>query len=306
MPGPHRHLRALLALAVVAALLSGCRSSDGPASARPAVVVTTSIIGELVRAIGGDAVSVRVLIPEGADPHDIEPSATDAARMRQAALVVANGLGLEEGLASALRAARADGVPVLELGPSLDPVDAPGTDHPDPHVWLDPDRWARAAALVVDALADRGIDRTELETRADAWRDQVRATGTDVRSILASVPAGDRLLITNHDALEYFATRFGFKVIGVVIPGGSTLAEPSAADISRLATTMRTSDVRAVFTETTTSPRLVQMLAKEVGGEVAVIELPTDSLDHRDPTYRSLLTTLAHRIADGLATGTNP
>ena len=127
--------------------------------------------------------------------------------------------------------------------------------------------------------------------------------------MLDEIPPSERLLVTNHDALEYFADRFGLEVIGVVIPGGSTLAEPSAADIGELTEVVRSSGVRAVFTENTTSPRLMQRLAKEVGRDVAVIELATDTLGPEGSdtsTYAGLMTTLARRIADGLTTGANP
>ena len=303
-------IRLLVALGLVciAGVSGACGSSSG--SARPHVVATTTVIGELVRSVAGDTVDVEVLIPPGADPHDFEPSAAQAARLRTASLIVADGLGLEERLGAAIDGARRDGVTVLELGPALDPVDVPGTDHPDPHVWLDPERWARAAPLVADALATTtGDDRSGFDSRATTWSNEVRAAGAEARRITDAIPPGDRLLVTNHDALEYFASRFGLKVIGVVLPGGSTLAEPSAADVSRLAEAVRSSGARAVFTENTTSARLMQMLAKEVGHDVAVIELATDTLGSKGSdtsTYAGLLTTLARRIADGLATGKNP
>lgn len=297
------------AVALVLALVLGACSASS-ASAKPRVVVSTSVIGDLVRAVAGDGVDVEVLIPPGADPHDFEASAAQAARLRRSSLVVVDGLGLEERLASAIDGARRDGVPVIELGPALDPIDVPGTDHPDPHVWLDPERWARAAPIVADALATSiGGERSAFDSRATAWSSEVRAAGERARALLASIPSGDRLLVTNHDALEYFADRYGLKVVGVVIPGGSTLAEPSAADISRLATIVRESGVRAVFTESTTSPRLVRMLANEVGRDVAVVELATDTLGPAGSgtaTYTELLTTLARRVADGLTTGTTP
>lgn len=303
-------LRVVVALGLlcVAVVAGACSNSSG--ASRTRIVATTTVIGELVRSVAGDTVDVEVLIPPGADPHDFEPSAAQAARLRNAALIVADGLGLEERLGAAIDGARRDGVTVLELGPALEPVDVPGTDHPDPHVWLDPDRWARAAPLVADALATTtGGDRSGFDARAAAWSSDARAAGAEARRILDVIPPGDRLLVTNHDALEYFANRFGLKVIGVVVPGGSTLAEPSAADISRLAAVVRSSGVRAVFTENTTSARLMQMLAKEVGRDVAVIELATDTLGDEGSdtsTYAGLLTTLARRIADGLATGATP
>lgn len=297
-----------LAAMVLTGALAGCGNSNASSDGRPRVVATTSILGDLVKEVAGDQVAVEVLMPPGADPHDFEASASQSARMRDAALIVANGLGLEERLGSTITSARSDGVTVLEVGPSLDPVDSPGTDHPDPHVWLDPDRMARAAALVADSLASTtGLDRAGFDQRAAQYAADARAAGIEADRILAEVPESERLLVTNHDALEYFASRFHLKVIGTVIPGGSTLAEPSAQDITDLVDAVRSTGVRAIFSETTTSSKLIETVANELGRSVTVIELPTDSLGEPGTptsTYPGLITTIARLIADGLTNGT--
>ena len=131
LPKPHKRSAtfAVLALLSVLGLLASCgsdskdtTSSTVPDSNRPLVIATTPILGDLVRQVGGDQVNVEVLIPLGADPHDFEPSAAQAAQLRDASLIVANGLGLEERLESALEGAQKDGVPVFEVGEQLDPL----------------------------------------------------------------------------------------------------------------------------------------------------------------------------------------
>jgi zinc/manganese transport system substrate-binding protein len=172
-------------------------------------------------------------------------------------------------------------------------------------VWLDPLRWGRAAAIVADGIATTtGADRAALDANAARFSDEADAAWSDAVEIIATIPEPNRLLVTNHDALEYFADRFGLKVIGTVIPGGSTLAEPSAQDVSELVDALRDSGVRAVFTETTTSPRLITTVARELGSEIVVIELPTDSLGPAGSdtaTYADLIRTIAQRIAEGLS-----
>jgi zinc/manganese transport system substrate-binding protein len=296
----------LTTLAVTLAA-SGCGASGSTGDGRPTVVATTSILGDLVRRVGGDAINVEVLMPPGADPHEFEASASQAARMRGASLIIANGLGLEERLASTLDSARADGAPVFDVGDELDPqplLDG-AADSVDPHVWLDPERMATTAGLVATRIADTtGVDRTTLEANAAAYADEARRAGTEADAILAAVPAERRVLVTNHDALGYFARRFDLRILGAAIPGGSTLAEPSAATIRRLADVLRASGVDAVFSESTVSPRIIATVAQEVGQEVKVVELPTDSLGEPGSgfaSYPELITTIAHRIADALA-----
>ena len=268
--------------------------------------------------MGGDQVNVEVLIPLGADPHDFEPSAAQAARLRDASLIVANGLGLEERLESALDGAQKDGVPVFDVGEELDPLsitsadekeghaeeEAGGHGSEDPHVWLDPERMATAASLVATQLATTtGLDAAPFQQRAATYADAARAAEAEARALLAKLPADQRKLITNHDALEYFAQRFNLEVIGTVIPGGSTLAEPSAADLSKLVALIKANNVKAIFSESTVSSKLIESLAREVGSQVSVVELSTDTLGKPGSptaTYPGLIVTTARLIANGL------
>jgi zinc/manganese transport system substrate-binding protein len=282
--------------------------------------------------VGGDEINVEVLIPLGADPHDFEPSAAQAAQLRDASLIVANGLGLEERLESALDGAQKDGVPVFDVGEELDPLsigtadkeethaeddghghkdeapaeeEAHGHGSEDPHVWLDPERMATAASLVATQLATTtGLDAAPFQQRAATYADAARAAEAEARALLAELPADQRKLITNHDALEYFAQRFNLEVIGTVIPGGSTLAEPSAADLSELVTLIKANNVKAIFSESTVSSKLIESLAREVGSQVSVVELSTDTLGEPGSptaTYPGLIVTTARLIANGLS-----
>ena len=321
-------VHSILAPVAIAALLAtsvaACGSDSSASTDKPRVIATTTILGDLVSQVAGDSVDVEVLMPPGADPHEFEASVAQAARIRSASLVVANGLGLEERLEGTLDAAQADGVTVYEVGPEIDPLpmkeesdehleaavgaeaEAEGHDHGefDPHFWLDPDRMAMAAGLVATQLANAtGLDAAPFQERAARYAADAIAAGQEADAILAAIPADQRLLVTNHDALGYFARRFNLTVLGTVIPGGSTLAEPSAADISAIADALAATDVNAVFSENTVSPRLVEAVAAEVGRNIIVVELFTDSLG--DPgsgadTYAGLITTDATLVANGL------
>ena len=172
-------------------------------------------------------------------------------------------------------------------------------------MWLDPERMATAASLVATQLATTtGLDAAPFQQRAATYADAARAAEAEARALLAKLPADQRKLITNHDALEYFAQRFNLEVIGTVIPGGSTLAEPSAADLSKLVALIKANNVKAIFSESTVSSKLIESLAREVGSQVSVVELSTDTLGKPGSptaTYPGLIVTTARLIANGLS-----
>lgn len=329
-PRPFRRRQfSLVATALVAMLalgfLTSCSAdsandsagSSANGSKKPLVIATTPILGELVKAVGGEDVTVEVLVPLGADPHDFEPSAAQAARLRSASLIVANGLGLEQQLESSVDGARRDGVTVYEVGEDLDPIaideghaepgaaeEEHGHGSEDPHVWLDPERMATAASLVAGQLATTtGLDAAGFQSRAATYANSALAAQAEAIAILSVVPSDQRKLVTNHDALEYFANRFNLEVIGTVIPGGSTMAEPSASDLSELVELIKANKVKAIFSESTVSAKLIDTVSREVGSQVQLVELSTDTLGtpgSDTATYPGLIVTTARLIANGL------
>ncbi len=293
--------RVLAALFSMLLGLAGCAGGQ-PEVGRPLVVATTTIAGDLAAHVVGHEARVEVLMPVGADPHDFQPSARQAASLRDAVLVVSSGLGLEAGLADALEAAGDEGTPILELGPALDPRqlgDDPGS--PDPHWWLDPVRAARATRLIGQRLG--AIAGGDWAARAASYADDLEALDDDLRATLGTIPTARRTLITSHAAFGYFAERYDFKVVGVLIPGGSTQAQPDPRLLAELAAVMRSENVRAIFGETTVPANVARALADEVGGGVRVVVLYTGSIGEPGSgadTYVGMLRTNAERIADAL------
>jgi len=302
---------------------------------RPTVVVTHSILGDLVGQVVGDAATVETIMPRGADAHEFEASAQQIELMNGADLLVANGLGFEEQLVEPIEAAEADGVPVLELGEELDPIPfAEGEEHAegegegeahaeeegeahaeeegeahgheggdDPHWFQDPDRAAAAVRLIGERVAEVTGDDAATE-RAETYATELEALAAEVEDTLAAVPADRRKLVTNHDAFGYFADRFDFEVVGVIVPGGSDLAEPSARELDDLAATIEEEGVPAIFAENVATADLAETLAGEVG-DVEVVELFSDSLGEpgsEAATYPDLVRANAERIAEALGT----
>lgn len=260
------------------------------------IVATTSIWADVVANIVEDDAEIEILIPTGTDAHDFEPTSGQIAALQEADLVVANGLGLEEGLEDVLESAAADGANVFEVAPELDPMAFTADEHDgagedgeggeeeenehegeDPHVWFDPLRVATATRLIAERLTaiDGSID---WEARASAYADQLVETDNEVVGIVGDLDADQRKLVTNHDAFGYFADRYEFEVIGVVVPGGSTLADPSSAELAELVDEIRHEGVNTIFAETTQATRLAEAVAAEVGDDVAIVELYTESL----------------------------
>lgn len=285
-----------MAVVAVAVAVAAC-GGGGVVDERPFVVVSTTVLGDLVSRIAGDAFRVEVMMPPGVDPHEYAASAADAADLRDATLVVVNGLGLEAGLADAFRSLP-DRVTVLEVGPAVDPMSYPGGVS-DPHVWFDPARMAVAAGVIGDALtAVSPGSAAEIDASTESVRASLLALDNEVTAILASVPAEHRLLVANHDFLRYFADRYGFEVVGSVIPGGSTVEQPGAGVIAALAEVIRTRGVTAVFAEATEPTYLADALASEAGN-LPVVTLFSDALGEGG-SYADLIRTDATRIAEAL------
>lgn len=292
---------AALALApVLATAACGAESPDAAATS-PSVVATTTVLGDVVADIaacaGGTA---STLMPIGTDPHDFSPSSAQVADVVGADLVVANGLGLEEGLTDALESAAADGAVVIEVAPLLDPREDAGSL--DPHFWHDVSRMAEAARLVGDEMASVTGDARYAEC-GDEVATTLLETDTEVRAALSLVPDDRRVLVTDHDALGYLADAYDFEVAGVVVPGGATLAQPSSQQLSDLVAVIEAEDVPAIFSNTAAPTSLTEAVAAEVGGQVEVVELFVGSLGPDGSgaeTYAGMVLTNAERIAEAL------
>jgi len=293
------------ALAAATLALTGCAPVGDD---RPVVFVSTNILGDVVDELVGDQAEVVTLMKPDADPHSFEISAREAARMRSADLVVSNGLGLEEGLQQHLDAASDAGVPTLVAGDVVDVLDyaegdAAGT--PDPHLWTDPARMVDVVDALEPVLAGvEGVDAAALTDRTADYRDRLVALDAEMTAAFAAIPAERRALVTNHHVFGYLADRFDFTVVGAVIPGGTTLAAPSASDLADLVDAVESTGVPTVFAESSSPDRLVQALASEADVHVDVVELFTESLTAADgdaPDYLTMMRVDTQRIATGLS-----
>ena len=320
-----------ISLVAAASLLAACsgesssnasEESAGPGSST--VVATTTILGSIagdIVACADPAATVTTLMPVGADPHDFAPSSQQVAQIVQADLVIANGLGLEAGLDDALDNARSDGATVLEIAELVDPIpfgehaDDHADDHADeaatedehdhgsedPHVWFDMTRMATAAELIGAQLATTG--GTAYAECGTEVADRIRAAEAEVRATLESVPADRRILVTDHDALGYLADAYGYEIAGTVIPSGTTLAQPSSADLAELVSVIVAEGVPAIFANSAEPSTLADAVAAESGRDVQVVTLYVGSLGEPGSgaeDYLSMMATDANLIATAL------
>lgn len=280
------------------AMLAACADDTASGDVRPTVVVTTSILGDVVGAVVGDAARVEVVMPVGADPHDFAPSARQAEAMAGADLLVQNGAGFEAGMDDVIdNAVDAD----VEVFTFADHVELLGDD---PHVWTDPSRMADGVQALGARLAElEGIDDAAISAQTDAYLAALAELEAGMDDVLAAVPAERRVLVTDHEVFGYFADRFAFEVVGTVIPSTTTDAAPSAADLDALADTINEAGVPAIFIEHGQSGELADALADEVG-DVEVVTLFAESLGGPGSgaeTYVEMMRTNAELIVGALS-----
>jgi zinc/manganese transport system substrate-binding protein len=288
---------------IPAVLVSLLAASPLGAADQPKVIATTVQITALTTAVAGDLVALTGIIPAGVDPHEFEPVASDLVALEGATLILRHGIGLDDWLDRTLKAGKRATVVTVTRGVRLQKGEEDGKMVDDPHVWHDPANAKKMVDNIVAALTR--VDpahKTDYETKATAYKNRLDEARAQVQAILNEVPPGGRKLVTNHDALGYFAKAFGLKIVGAVIPSVSTQAEPSAGETAKLLETIRREKVKAIFAESNVNPKLAATLAKEAGVKI-VEDLYGDSLGPAGSgaeTVEGMWLANARKIADAL------
>ncbi|MCW2954428.1 MAG: zinc transporter substrate-binding protein, partial [Conexibacter sp.] len=285
-PAPRRlGTSVLVPLALLAALvLAGCGGSGtkgataanaangtaGGGAARVKVIATSTQLGDLVRTIGGDAADVTQILQPNTDPHDYEPRPNDVKQTAGAKIVFESGDNLDKWMAKVID--QSGGKPtVVDLANSnvdRQPGQAGGRDAStyDPHWWHDPTNVEAAVPVIRDALmAADAAGKATYAANADAYLAKLRTLDAGIETCFAAIPASQRKLVTDHDAFNYFAKRYGVTVVGAVIPSQTTQAQASAGDVAKLVKVIEAQGVRAVFPESSINPKLANAIARETG-----------------------------------------
>jgi ABC-type Zn uptake system ZnuABC Zn-binding protein ZnuA len=267
-------------LIIAAIILAACQRTTGGIPA-PKVLAVETFLADIARNVAGDRVKVEALMPIGVDPHSFEPTPTDAAKIADSTVLIVNGAGFEEFLAELLESAGGRRV-VIEASAGLrqrepkegEHAKAPDAGHEhdgDPHFWLDPDNVIKYVENIRDGLSE--VDPAGAATytaNADAYIAKLRELDRWIADQVAEVPEGDRILVTNHESFGYFADRYGFQIIGTVMPSASTGSSPSAQQLANLIDRIKATGAKAIFLETGTNPQLAEQVAQETGGKVII------------------------------------
>jgi zinc/manganese transport system substrate-binding protein/manganese/iron transport system substrate-binding protein len=288
------------ALLLVGACQAGAASSPVVPSGTPLrIVTTTTVFADIVRAVGGSRADVRSIIPAGVGPEDYEPRPDDAAKLADAALIVSNGIGLDDFLDRLIASGSGGSTPRLVLGDGIDPIVVDG--EPNPHFWLDPslvrDHYLPAIARELAELDPAG--QSVYEANRTAYAAQLDALDRELRARIETIPTVNRKLVTFHDAFPYFARHFGFELVGVIL--ANVGQEPTAAELAALVEKVRAAHVKAVFSEAQFNPQLSRTLATEAGITTVVTTLYNDSLGPQPAdTYLGLMRWNVDQIVDAL------
>jgi ABC-type Zn uptake system ZnuABC Zn-binding protein ZnuA len=262
----------------------------------PRVLAAESFLADIAQHVAGDRLSVEALLPPGVDPHEFQTSPRDAIKIAEARLFIVNGMGYESWLTT-LAAAPGDQI-LIEASTGVVPA-VTG----DPHQWMDPRQVVRYTENIRDGLS--GADpagSAVYAANAQAYILQLRELDEWIKDEVAALPTDRRVLVTNHDALRSFAAAYGFRVVGLVVPGFSTEAKPSAQQMAGLIDTIRLQQVPVIFLDISENQELADQIASESGARV-VTGLYVETLSGPNgpaPTYLGMLKHDVNLIVDAL------
>ena len=298
-------------LVILALLLGvGCSSRTDGTKSNFKVVVTTSILTDLVQNIGGDEIEVTGLMGPGVDPHLYKASEGDVARLAGAKMIVYNGLHLEGKLVDVLEKMESRQVQTIALGDSLEKTEliaskAFGSSY-DPHVWFNIRLVKEFAQTITSALATAIPEKaSEFERNNQLYQKKLDSLEAAVREEISKLPAEKRILVTAHDAFNYFGKEYGFNVVG--LQGISTAAEAGVQDVQRLTNFIIEHRVKAIFVESSVPRRTIEALqaavrAKkhevQIGGSLYSDALGTPGTD--DGTYIGMFSHNVKTIVNAL------
>lgn len=284
-------------------LLAACQPSTLPASGLPRVLAAESFLAEIAQNVAGDRLQVESLIAPGADPHTYQPIPADLVRLSETQVVILNGAEYEAWLEPMLESASGERL-IIVASAGLTPRKAephPGEEQPDgqdhlvdPHFWLDPILVVHYVENIRDGLSTADPEGADLYARnADSYIADLRELDAWIAAQVAAIPAKRRLLVTNHDSFGYFADRYGFTIVGTILPGISTNASPSTQQIVQLIDTIHETGAPAIFLETSASPDLANQIAEQTGAQV-ITNLYAESLTGQGGPVMTYLELMRH------------
>lgn len=295
-------IRRLLTILVLAVLISSCGgqpASDSEMEA-PVILTSTTILADITHNIAGDRLQVESLLPAGTDPHSYQATPRDIARISESKLIVIHGAGYEQFMSSLLE--NADGErTIIEASKGI----SPGTDAEqgiDPHMWLDPNLVIMYVGNIRDALIDLDPSgEADYRSNAETYINALKDLDAWIAGQVDQIPSQKRLLVTNHEAINYFAERYGFTVVGTVVESFSSDASPSAQQMAVLIDQIKSTGAPAIFLDASDNSMLAGQIADETDVKV-VTDLHLESLTDGAPagTYIEMMKDNVSKIVGAL------
>lgn len=306
-------IRKLIPVLILASLLlAACGGNSAPASTGDLkVLASTTFLADIARNVAGEYIQVASLLPVGADPHAYEATPADVVSISESNVLIINGIEYEHFIEPLLENADGERL-VIVASTGLEPrkmeehADEAEEEHEheagDPHMWLDPNLVVTYVENIRDGLVQADPDGAEAyRANADAYIAQLKELDGWISEQVSQVPAERRLLVTNHEALGYFAERYGFSIVGTVIPSLSSAAETSAQTLAGIIDQIKETGAPAIFLGEVENPALAQQIAAETGVTV-VDDLYLESLTDGPPvgTYIDMMKYNVSKIVEAL------
>lgn len=296
--------KVIVTLTLAALFLAACGSAPQSADNALSVLASTSFLADIAQNVAGDRVVVESLLPIGADPHAYQAAPTDVAKIAESNVLILNGVEYEHFIESLLENAGGERL-IIEATAGLTPhamEEHDGEEHTegeeeheheagDPHMWLDPNLVITYVENIRDGLSEADPEGAETyKANAEAYIAQLQELDTFIKEQVNSVPAERRLLVTNHEALGYFAERYGFEIVDTILPSFSSEASASAQEIAAAVDAVKNSGAPAIFLGEVENADLANQIASETGVKV-VNTLYLESLTDGNPaaTYIDMM-----------------
>jgi ABC-type Zn uptake system ZnuABC Zn-binding protein ZnuA len=307
-------------------LAAACQPAPAPqAGGGIKVLAVETYLADIAQNVAGERLKVEALLPDGLDPHAFEPVPQDVAKIADSRVLIINGAGIEGWLQRTLDnagpSARGGGArlvidaskglasrtaregEVTEGGAPAAPGASPAGTSPDPHYWLDPTRVIGYVENIRDGLGQVDPDGRDIYAKnAAAYIAKLKDLDAWIMAQVKQIPPAQRLLVTNHESFGYYADRYGFTIVGTILPGVSTDSSPSAQQMARLADKIKSTGVKAIFLETGNNPQLADQIAHDTGVKVGD-ELLSHSITPpggKAPTYIDMMKYNTRTIVDAL------
>lgn len=305
----------IVVVMIFSMLLSACASPTSN-NDKITIVASTTIVGDVVKQIGGDHIQLTVLFPVGADPHTFEPRPQDVAAISEAKIIFLNGLELEHSLENILDS-NATGT-IVEVSEGVEVLPFEGEhqegeeehsneeehEHAagDPHTWMDPNMVMIWVNNIEATLSELDPENTaDYAANAQKYRAELSDLDAWIQAEVAKIPVEDRKLVTDHENMGYFIHRYNFTLVGLVVDSLSTGASPSAQDLSALEDVIKEQSVKAIFIGATVNPNLANQVVKDTGTQLITVNTESLGGEGSDTSnYIDFIKKLVTTIVDGL------